>query len=178
MLKYKRILLKLSGEALAGDKNFGYSDEVLDSFAKQIKQIHSQGAELAIVIGGGNIFRGKLGEKAGMDRSTGDTMGMLATVMNALALQTMIEKYGVPTRVLTAISMPQVAEPYIRRRAIRHLEKGRVVIFAAGVGSPYFTTDSGGALRAIEINADVLAKGTKVDGIYDKDPAKYDDAIK
>ena len=113
-----------------------------------------------------------------MDRSTGDTMGMLATVMNALALQTMIEKYGVPTRVLTAISMPQVAEPYIRRRAIRHLEKGRVVIFAAGVGSPYFTTDSGGALRAIEINADVLAKGTKVDGIYDKDPAKYDDAIK
>ena len=167
MLKYKRILLKLSGEALAGNKNFGYSDEVLDSFAKQIKQIHSQGAELAIVIGGGNIFRGKLGEKAGMDRSTGDTMGMLATVMNALALQTMIEKYGVPTRVLTAISMPQVAEPYIRRRAIRHLEKGRVVIF-----------DSGGALRAIEINADVLAKGTKVDGIYDKDPAKYDDAIK
>ena len=113
MLKYKRILLKLSGEALAGNKNFGYSDEVLDSFAKQIKQIHSQGAELAIVIGGGNIFRGKLGEKAGMDRSTGDTMGMLATVMNALALQTMIEKYGVPTRVLTAISMPQVAEPYI-----------------------------------------------------------------
>ena len=178
MLKYKRILLKLSGEALAGDKNFGYSDEVLESFAKQIKQIHSQGAELAIVIGGGNIFRGKLGEQAGMDRSTGDTMGMLATVMNALALQTMIEKYGVPTRVLTAISMPQVAEPYIRRRAIRHLEKGRVVIFAAGVGSPYFTTDSGGALRAIEINADVLAKGTKVDGIYDKDPAKYDDAIK
>lgn len=178
MLKYKRILLKLSGEALAGNKNFGYSDEVLDSFAKQIKQIHSQGVELAIVIGGGNIFRGKLGEKAGMDRSTGDTMGMLATVMNALALQTMIEKYGVPTRVLTAISMPQVAEPYIRRRAIRHLEKGRVVIFAAGVGSPYFTTDSGGALRAIEINADVLAKGTKVDGIYDKDPAKYDDAVK
>ena len=178
MLKYKRILLKLSGEALAGDKNFGYSDEVLESFAKQIKQIHSQGAELAIVIGGGNIFRGKLGEQVGMDRSTGDTMGMLATVMNALALQTMIEKYGVPTRVLTAISMPQVAEPYIRRRAIRHLEKGRVVIFAAGVGSPYFTTDSGGALRAIEINADVLAKGTKVDGIYDKDPAKYDDAIK
>ena len=178
MLKYKRILLKLSGEALAGDKNFGYSDEILESFAKQIKQIHSQGAELAIVIGGGNIFRGKLGEQAGMDRSTGDTMGMLATVMNALALQTMIEKYGVPTRVLTAISMPQVAEPYIRRRAIRHLEKGRVVIFAAGVGSPYFTTDSGGALRAIEINADVLAKGTKVDGIYDKDPAKYDDAIK
>ena len=178
MLKYKRILLKLSGEALAGDKNFGYSDEVLESFAKQIKQIHSQGAELAIVIGGGNIFRGKLGEQAGMDRSTGDTMGMLATVMNALALQTMIEKYGVPTRVLTAISMPQVAEPYIRRRAIRHLEKGRVVIFAAGVGSPYFTTDSGGALRAIEINADVLAKGTKVDGIYDKDPANYDDAIK
>lgn len=178
MLKYKRILLKLSGEALVGDKNFGYSDEILESFAKQIKQIHSQGAELAIVIGGGNIFRGKLGEQAGMDRSTGDTMGMLATVMNALALQTMIEKYGVPTRVLTAISMPQVAEPYIRRRAIRHLEKGRVVIFAAGVGSPYFTTDSGGALRAIEINADVLAKGTKVDGIYDKDPAKYDDAIK
>ena len=179
MLKYKRILLKLSGEALAGDKNFGYSDEVLESFAKQIKQIHSQGAELAIVIGGGNIFRGKLGEQAGMDRSTGDTMGMLATVMNALALQNTIEKIGgVPTRVLTAINMPQVAEPYIRRRAIRHLEKGRVVIFAAGVGSPYFTTDSGGALRAIEINADVLAKGTKVDGIYDKDPAKYDDAIK
>ena len=179
MLKYKRILLKLSGEALAGDKEFGYSDEVLNSFARQIKQIHEAGAELAIVIGGGNIMRGKFAEEAGMDRSTGDTMGMLATVMNALALQNTIEKIGgVPTRVLTAINMPQVAEPYIRRRAIRHLEKGRVVIFAAGVGNPYFTTDSGGALRSIEINADILAKGTNVDGVYDKDPNKFADAVK
>lgn len=179
MLKHKRILLKLSGEALAGDKDFGFSDEILYSFAKQIKEIHSEGVELAIVIGGGNIFRGKFGEEVGMDRSTGDTMGMLATVMNALALQNAIEKIGgVSTRVLTAISMPQVAEPFIRRRAIRHLEKGRVVIFAGGTGNPYFTTDSGGALRAIEIEADVLAKGTKVDGIYDKDPMKYADAIK
>lgn len=178
MLKNKRILLKLSGEALAGEKEFGFSDEVLVSFAKQIKQIHDEGVELAIVIGGGNIFRGKFAEEAGMDRSAGDTMGMLATVMNALALQNSIEKFGVPTRILTAITMPQVAEPYIRRRAIRHLEKGRIVIFAAGTGNPYFTTDSGGALRAIEINANILAKGTKVDGIYDKDPMKYQDAIK
>lgn len=179
MLKHKRILLKLSGEALAGDKDFGFSDKVLHSFAKQIKQIHDEGVQLAIVIGGGNIFRGKFGEEVGMDRSTGDTMGMLATIMNGLALQNAIESIGgVSTRVLTAINMPQVAEPFIRRRAIRHLEKGRVVIFAGGTGNPYFTTDSGGALRAIEINADVLAKGTKVDGVYDKDPVKYEDAVK
>ncbi|WP_067319889.1 UMP kinase [Streptobacillus felis] len=179
MLKHKRILLKLSGEALAGDKDLGFSDDILHSFAKQIKEIHDEGVELAIVIGGGNIFRGKFGEEVGMDRSTGDTMGMLATIMNGLALQNAIEKIGgVSTRVLTAISMPQVAEPFIRRRAIRHLEKCRVVIFAGGTGNPYFTTDSGGALRAIEIEADVLAKGTKVDGIYDKDPVKFPDAVK
>lgn len=179
MLKYKRILLKLSGEALAGTSDFGFSHEVLESFAKQIHELHEHGIQIAIVIGGGNIFRGKIGQDAGMDRSTGDTMGMLATIMNGLALQNYIEKVGnVSTRVLTAISMPQVAEPFIRRRAIRHLEKGRVVIFAGGTGNPYFTTDSGGALRAIEIEADILAKGTKVDGIYNKDPMKYPDAVK
>ncbi len=178
MLKYRRILLKLSGEALAGDKEFGFSEDVLESFAQQIKTVHDEGVQLAIVIGGGNIFRGMTGAKKGVDRVTGDTMGMLATIMNALALQNSIESLGVPVRVLTSIQMPQVAEPYVRRRAVRHLEKGRVVIFAAGTGNPYFTTDSGGALRALEINADLLAKGTKVDGIYDKDPMKSTDAIK
>ncbi len=178
MLKYRRILLKLSGEALAGDKEFGFSEDVLESFAQQIKTVHDEGVQLAIVIGGGNIFRGMTDAKKGVDRVTGDTMGMLATIMNALALQNSIESLGVPVRVLTSIQMPQVAEPYVRRRAVRHLEKGRVVIFAAGTGNPYFTTDSGGALRALEINADLLAKGTKVDGIYDKDPMKSTDAIK
>ena len=178
MLKYKRILLKLSGEALAGNKEFGFSSEVLESFARQIKEVHEKGAEVGIVIGGGNIFRGISGMEEGFDRVTGDTMGMLATVMNGLALQDAIERLDIPTRVLTAIQMHQVAEPFIRRRAIRHLEKGRVVIFAGGTGNPYFTTDSCGALRAIEIDADILAKGTKVDGIYDKDPVKYSDAVK
>ena len=178
MLKYKRILLKLSGEALAGDKEFGFSDEVLERFAKQIKDVHDEGVQIAIVIGGGNIFRGLSGTEKGVDRVAGDTMGMLATIMNGIALQNSIEAIGIPTRVLTSIQMPQIAEPYIRRRAIRHLEKGRVVIFAGGTGNPYFTTDSGGALRALEIGADLLAKGTKVDGIYDKDPMKFTDAVK
>lgn len=178
MLKYKRILLKLSGEALAGDKDFGFSSSVLDSFARQVKEVHEKGAEIAIVIGGGNIFRGITGMEEGFDRVTGDTMGMLATIMNGLALQDSIERLGIPTRVLTAIQMPQVAEPFIRRKAIRHLEKKRVVIFSGGTGNPYFTTDSCGALRAVEIGADVLAKGTKVDGIYDKDPMKHKDAVK
>ena len=178
MFKYKRILLKLSGEALAGDKEFGFSENVLESFAKQIRDVHSKGVEIAIVIGGGNIFRGTSGTEKGVDRVTGDTMGMLATIMNGLALQDSIERLGIPTRVLTALQMPQVAEPFIRRRAIRHLEKGRVVIFSGGTGNPYFTTDSCGALRAAEIHADVLAKGTKVDGIYNKDPMKHDDAVR
>lgn len=178
MLKYKRILLKLSGEALAGDKEFGFSEEVLANFAEEIKKVYEQGIQIAIVIGGGNIFRGAHLSTTGVERSTGDTMGMLATIMNGLALQSAIELKGVSTRVMTSINMPQVAEPFIRRRAIRHLEKGRVVIFAGGTGNPYFTTDSGGALRAVEINADILAKATKVDGIYDKDPMKYNDAIK
>ena len=178
MFKYKRILLKLSGEALAGNKEFGFSNEVLESFAKQIKDVHEKGVQIAIVIGGGNIFRGISGMEKGFDRVTGDTMGMLATIMNGLALQDEIERLDIPTRVLTAIQMPQVAEPFIRRRAIRHLEKKRVVIFAGGTGNPYFTTDSCGALRAVEIHADILAKGTKVDGIYDKDPMKFDDAVR
>lgn len=177
-MKYKRILLKLSGEALAGKNSFGFDEDTLISFAEQIKELHDNGVQVAIVIGGGNIFRGLSGQKQGVDRATGDTMGMLATIMNGLALQNYIESLGVPTRVLTSISMPEVAEPYIRRRAIRHLEKGRIVIFSGGTGMPYFTTDSGGAIRAIEIHADILAKGTKVDGIYDKDPMKYSDAIK
>ncbi|MBP9478148.1 MAG: UMP kinase [Sebaldella sp.] len=178
MLKYKRILLKLSGEALAGNQKFGISNDVLDNFARQLKEVHDLGVELAIVIGGGNIFRGLAGQEQGFDRATGDSLGILATIMNALALQNAIEKIGVPTRVLTAVQMPEIAEPYIRRRAIRHLEKGRIIILAGGTGNPYFTTDSGGALRALEIHADILAKGTKVNGVYDKDPAKFDDAVK
>ena len=177
-MKYKRILLKLSGEALAGSKNFGFDEKVILSFANQVKELHDSGVQVAIVIGGGNIFRGLSGQNNGVDRATGDTIGMLATIMNGLALQNFIESVGVPTRLLTSISMPEVAEPYIRRRAIRHLEKGRIVIFSGGTGMPYFTTDSGGAIRAIEIHADILAKGTKVDGIYDKDPVKYPDAVK
>ena len=178
MLKYKRILLKLSGEALAGNQKFGISSDVLDNFARQLKEVHDLGVELAIVIGGGNIFRGLAGQEQGFDRATGDSLGILATIMNALALQNAIEKIGVPTRVLTAVQMPEIAEPYIRRRAIRHLEKGRIIILAGGTGNPYFTTDSGGALRALEIHADILAKGTKVNGVYDQDPAKFDDAVK
>ena len=175
---YKKILLKLSGEALMGDQEFGISSDVIASYAKQIKEIVDLGVEVSIVIGGGNIFRGLSGAAQGVDRVTGDHMGMLATVINSLALQNSIEKLGIPTRVQTAIEMPKVAEPFIKRRAQRHLEKGRVVIFGAGTGNPYFTTDTAAALRAIEMGTDVVIKATKVDGIYDKDPVKFADAKK
>lgn len=175
---YKRILLKLSGEALMGDQEFGISSETITSYAKQIKEIVDLGIEVGVVIGGGNIFRGLSGTEQGIDRVTGDHMGMLATVINAMALQNAVESIGVPTRVQTAIEMPQIAEPFIKRKAQRHLEKGRVVIFGAGTGNPYFTTDTAAALRAIEMNADVVIKATKVDGIYDKDPVKFADAKK
>ena len=175
---YKRILLKLSGEALMGEQEFGISSEVIASYAKQIKEISDLGVEVSIVIGGGNIFRGISGAAQGVDRVTGDHMGMLATVINSLALQNSIEKLGVQTRVQTAIEMPKIAEPFIKRKAQRHLEKGRVVIFGAGTGNPYFTTDTAAALRAIEMNTDVVIKATKVDGIYDKDPVKFKDAKK
>ena len=175
---YKKILLKLSGEALMGDQEFGISSDVIASYAKQIKEIVDLGVEVSIVIGGGNIFRGISGAAQGVDRVTGDHMGMLATVINSLALQNSIEKLGVPTRVETAIEMPKIAEPFIKRRAQRHLEKGRVVIFGAGTGNPYFTTDTAAALRAIEMGTDVVIKATKVDGIYDKDPVKFADAKK
>lgn len=175
---YKKILLKLSGEALMGDQEFGISSDVIASYAKQIKEIVDLGVEISIVIGGGNIFRGLSGAAQGVDRVTADHMGMLATVINSLALQNSIEKLGVPTRVQTAIEMPKVAEPFIKRRAQRHLEKGRVVIFGAGTGNPYFTTDTAAALRAIEMETNVVIKATKVDGIYDKDPVKYSDAKK
>jgi len=177
-LKYKRILLKLSGEALQGNKNYGIDPEFLRRLAKEIKKVADLGAQVAIVIGGGNIFRGVSGATQGMDRATADYMGMLATVINALALQDALEKEGLQTRVLTAIEMKEIAEPYIRRRAIRHLEKGRVVIFGAGTGNPFFTTDTAAALRAAEINADVLLKATKVDGIYTADPTKDSNAKK
>ena len=176
--KFKRILLKLSGEALQGDKEYGISPAVLDSIAAQVKVVHELGVETAIVIGGGNIFRGVAASAHGMDRASADYMGMLATVINALALQDALENADVPTRVQSAIEMRQLAEPYIRRRAVRHLEKERVVIFAAGTGNPYFTTDTAAARRAMEIHADVLMKATKVDGVYDKDPVKYKDAVK
>ena len=175
---YNRILLKLSGEALMGDQEFGISSETITSYARQIKEIADLGVEVGIVIGGGNIFRGLSGTEQGIDRVTGDHMGMLATVINSLALQNAIESLGVPTRVQTAIEIPKVAEPFIKRKAQRHLEKGRVVIFGGGTGNPYFTTDTAAALRAIEINADVVIKATKVDGIYDKDPVKFADAVK
>lgn len=174
--KYRRILLKLSGEALMGDGEYGMDPKMLEHLAESIKTIHDDGIEVGIVVGGGNIFRGMAGAAAGMDRAQADYMGMLATVMNALALQDAFEKAGMMTRVMSAIEMHEVAETYIRRRAIRHLEKGRVVIFAAGTGNPYFTTDTAAALRACEIDADCLMKATKVDGIYDKDPMKHDDA--
>ncbi|MGL5055385.1 MAG: UMP kinase [Fusobacteriaceae bacterium] len=177
-LMYKRVLLKLSGEALMGDQEFGISSDVITSYAKQIKEVVDLGVELAIVIGGGNIFRGLSGSTQGIDRVTGDHMGMLATVINSLALQNAIEKLGVSTRVQSAIEMEKIAEPFIKRKAQRHLEKGRVVIFGGGTGNPYFTTDTAAALRAIEINADIVMKATKVDGIYDKDPMKYDDAVR
>lgn len=175
---YKRMLLKLSGEALMGEQEFGISSDAIKIYAKQIKEIYDTGMELAIVIGAGNIFRGLSGTDQGVDRVTGDHMGMLATVINSLALQNAIEQLGIQTRVLSAIEMPKIAEPFIKRRAERHLEKGRVVIFGAGTGNPYFTTDTAAALRAIEIGADLVAKATKVDGIYDKDPVKHADAVK
>jgi uridylate kinase len=177
-MKYRRILLKLSGEALSGDTGHGISPEVLSSITSEVKELVSMGVEIAIVIGGGNIHRGVAGATVGMDRTTSDHMGMLATVINALALQDNLERAGVLTRVLSAIEMQQVAEPYIRRRAIRHLEKKRVVIFAAGTGNPYFTTDTAAALRANEIDAHVIMKATKVDGIYDQDPMKFKNAVK
>lgn len=177
-MKFKRVLLKLSGEALMGDRGYGIDPAVIDSLAIQIKDVVEKGYEIAIVVGGGNIFRGLAASANGMDRATGDYMGMLATVMNALAIQDGLERAGVFTRVMSAINMQQVAEPYIKRRAVRHMEKGRVVIFAAGTGNPYFTTDTTAALRALEIGADCVMKATKVDGIYDKDPMKFSDAIK
>jgi uridylate kinase len=177
-LKYKRILLKLSGESLMGEQKFGISSDMLNYYASQIKELVAQKAEVAIVIGGGNIYRGLSAESSGIERVTGDYMGMLATCINGMALQSALETHGVYTRLITAIEMRQIAEPYIRRRAIRHLEKGRVVIFAGGTGSPYFTTDSAAALRANEIGADVILKGTRVDGIYDSDPEKNPGAIK
>ncbi len=169
-LKYRRILLKISGEALAGDQEYGISTEVVRFIAGEVKEVHQLGVELGMVIGGGNIFRGVVASAEGMDRSSADYMGMLATVMNGLALQDALEKAGVDTRVQTAIEMREVAEPFIRRRALRHLEKGRVVIFVGGTGNPYFTTDTAAALRAMEINADVVFKATKVDGVYTADP--------
>jgi uridylate kinase len=171
-MKYKRILLKLSGESLMGEKQYGIDNERVKQYAKEIKTVHDQGLEIAIVIGGGNIFRGLSAEKSGMDRAQADYMGMLATVINSMALQDALEKVGIKTRLLTAIKMEQICEPFIRRRAVRHLEKGRIVIFGAGTGNPYFTTDSAAALRAIEIKADVVLKGTRVDGIYTADPEK------
>jgi uridylate kinase len=168
--KYKRILLKLSGEALMGDGAYGIDPQTADRVSEEIKEARTIGAEVCVVVGGGNIFRGLKGAAAGLDRSTADHMGMLATVMNALALQNALEKAGVDTRVLSAIPMASVSEPYIRRRAIRHLEKGRVVIFAAGTGNPFFTTDTAAALRAAEMNCDALLKGTQVDGVYNADP--------
>ncbi len=176
--KYRKVLLKLSGEALQGQQGYGICAEVLDTISEEIGEVNKLDIELAIVIGGGNIFRGVAGASKGIDRSTGDYMGMLATVMNALALQDSLEKKGIHTRVQTALNIEQVAEPYIRRRAVRHLEKGRVVIFAAGTGNPFFTTDTAATLRALEIGADLILKATRVDGVYDKDPLEYKDAVK
>jgi len=175
---FKRILLKLSGEALAGDLGYGIDPEVIGTIASEIREVAEMGVEVALVIGGGNIFRGLAASSRGMDRASADHMGMLATVMNSLAMQDALENLGVKTRVQSAIEMQEVAEPYIRRRAVRHLEKGRVVIFAAGTGNPYFTTDTAASLRAMEINAEVILKATKVDGIYDSDPAKNRNAVK
>ena len=178
MASYKRILLKLSGESLMGDKEFGLDPKMLQQYANDIKSIIDDGVQVAIVIGGGNIYRGMNENETGIERAQGDYMGMLATVINGIALQSIIEKVGIKTRLLTAIKMEQIAEPYIRRRAIRHLEKGRVVIFGAGTGNPYFTTDTAGSLRAVEIDADVILKGTRVNGIYTADPEKDPTATK
>ncbi len=175
-MKYSRVLLKISGEALAGDQGHGIAGDVLDKISTEIATLQQTGCEVAVVVGGGNIHRGVAGATTGMDRATSDYMGMIATVINSLALQDALERKNVYTRVMSAIAMQEVAEPYIRRRAVRHLEKKRVVIFAAGTGNPYFTTDTTAALRANEINAQVIMKATKVDGIYDKDPMKFKDA--
>ncbi|MFC4634712.1 UMP kinase [Dokdonia ponticola] len=177
-MKYKRILLKLSGESLMGDRQYGIDPKRLSEYAADIKKVLDTGVQIAIVIGGGNIFRGVAGASKGMDRVQSDHMGMLATVINGLALQDALEDAGIPTRLQTAIKINEVAEPFIRRRAMRHLEKGRVVIFGGGTGNPYFTTDSAAVLRAIEIEADVILKGTRVDGIYNADPEKDSDAVK
>ncbi len=177
-LKYNRILLKLSGESLMGDQGFGIDSKMLSHYAEQVKELLELGVQVAIVIGGGNIYRGLQANESGIERVQGDYMGMMATVINGMALQSALERVGVYTRLISAIEMKQIAEPYIRRRAIRHLEKGRVVIFSAGTGSPYFTTDSAAALRANEINADVILKGTRVDGIYNADPEKDATATK
>lgn len=174
--KYKRVLLKLSGEALMGEQGYGVSLDMTHRIAAEIKDVHDKGVQICIVIGGGNIFRGMTGAEKGIDRAQGDYMGMLATVINAMALQDALEKVGKQTRVQSAIAMDKLVEPYIRRRAERHLEKGRIVIFAAGTGNPYFTTDTAASLRAMEMHADVLLKATKVDGVYDKDPKKHSDA--
>ena len=176
-LRYKRILLKLSGEALAGEKSFGINHDIIERIAEEIASIHNMGTEVAIVIGGGNIFRGIAGTAQGMDRATSDYMGMLATVINSLALQDCLEKRQVFTRVMSAIGMSQLCEPYIRRRAIRHLEKKRVIIFAAGTGNPYFTTDTAASLRAMEVGADIIMKATRVDGVYDCDPETNANAV-
>lgn len=177
-INYKRILLKISGELLSGTQEFGLSPMALEELAKKIKDVHSRGIEIGIVIGGGNIFRGMSVAAKGMDRVAGDYLGMMATVMNSVGLQSALEKLDCDTRVMSALNISQLAEPYIRRRATRHLEKGRIVIMAGGTGNPYFTTDTAAALRAIEINADIVMKGTKVDGVYDKDPVKNSDAIR
>jgi len=177
-LKYKRVLLKLSGEVMGGEKGFGINVTEAESIARRIREIHQMDVEVAVVIGAGNLWRGKQGLERGMDRATADYMGMLATVMNALALMDALERLGVMTRVLSAIEMRAIAEPYIRRRAIRHLEKGRVVIFGAGTGNPFFSTDTAAALRATEIDADVVIKATKVDGVYDSDPKKNPQAVR
>jgi uridylate kinase len=177
-MKYQRILLKLSGEALMGAQQYGLDQEMLLHYAREIKSVVERGVQVAVVVGGGNIYRGISAEKTGVDRVQGDYMGMLATVINCLALQSVLEHHGVQTRLQSAIEMKAIAEPFIRRRAIRHLEKGRVVLFGAGTGNPYFTTDTAATLRAIEIEADVILKGTKVDGIYSDDPEKVSNAVK
>ncbi|MEO9966413.1 MAG: UMP kinase [Reichenbachiella sp.] len=177
-MKYKRILLKLSGEALMGDKQYGIDATRLEQYVKEIKEVKEQGVEIAIVIGGGNIFRGVQAESSGIDRVQGDYMGMLATVINAMALQSALEKAGLYTRLMSGIKIEEVCEPFIKRRAVRHLEKGRIVIFGAGIGNPYFTTDSTASLRAIEMEADVVLKGTRVDGVYTADPEKDPTATK
>lgn len=177
-MKFKRVLLKISGEALMGDDSFGISTEMIRHVAREIKTVHEREVQLALVIGAGNIFRGVAGASAGMDRSAADNMGMLATVINSLAVQDALENEGIPTRVMSAITMRSVCEPYIRRRALRHLEKGRIVIFAAGTGNPYFTTDTAAVLRALESEAEVIMKATRVNGVYDLDPEKHPEAVR